>query len=332
MIELNKFSEHDIDGDPVVFLSCGHFFAISTMDGHFGDTDTEKAKTCPECRSPIDRIFRYGRAIRLIGLRALERKHLASVQKALDSIMDSMNVDRALGKTKDILKEILSSPMTKIYEASRGSESGLEVPTPPSGPLIRCLEMRGKLYTSKMSRQTSSSADEQTGDASKKKKVFDKAETCFLRAARIAEGTHSRRSLATVRLGLVRLYLQYFVYGDELKSKALPLLDKVSNSGFNELQDVVEKLREQVEGKEIVQVLEAMGGFNLNRYGAGASDHWYECPNGHPYFIGECGGAMQAARCIECRAPVGGGDHQLNPTNRAVGGVFREVMNSAGRS
>ena len=21
------------------------------------------------------------------------------------------------------------------------------------------------------------------------------------------------------------------------------------------------------------------------------SGHWYECPNGHPYVIGECGGA-----------------------------------------
>jgi len=22
-----------------------------------------------------------------------------------------------------------------------------------------------------------------------------------------------------------------------------------------------------------------------------SSGHWYECPNGHPYVIGECGGA-----------------------------------------
>ncbi|CAG8508580.1 12330_t:CDS:10 [Dentiscutata erythropus] len=26
------------------------------------------------------------------------------------------------------------------------------------------------------------------------------------------------------------------------------------------------------------------------------SGHWYQCPNGHPYTIGECGGAMQASR------------------------------------
>lgn len=38
--------------------------------------------------------------------------------------------------------------------------------------------------------------------------------------------------------------------------------------------------------------------------------HWYTCENGHPFTIGECGMAMQLARCPECGAPVGGEDHQ----------------------
>ncbi|KAF9940948.1 hypothetical protein BGZ65_005598 [Modicella reniformis] len=43
----------------------------------------------------------------------------------------------------------------------------------------------------------------------------------------------------------------------------------------------------------------------------GGSGHWYRCPNGHTYVIGECGRAMQAAVCPECGAQVGGGDHRL---------------------
>ncbi|RKO86680.1 hypothetical protein BDK51DRAFT_5433, partial [Blyttiomyces helicus] len=43
----------------------------------------------------------------------------------------------------------------------------------------------------------------------------------------------------------------------------------------------------------------------------GGSGHWYECPNGHPYTIGECGMAMQQSRCPECGAAVGGGNHTL---------------------
>ena len=145
---------------------------------------------CPECRSPIDRIFRYGRAIRLIELRALERKHLASVQRALALITDAMKASAALKKTDTILKLILQSPMRIIYEASGGSKSGLEVPLPPAGPLIQCLQMQGKLYASKVSRKAAVSAygEQKNG------KVFANAEKCFLAAIKVAVDSQSRRS------------------------------------------------------------------------------------------------------------------------------------------
>ncbi|GAA5992370.1 hypothetical protein JCM10908_000450 [Rhodotorula pacifica] len=44
--------------------------------------------------------------------------------------------------------------------------------------------------------------------------------------------------------------------------------------------------------------------------------HWYTCPNGHPYVIGECGGAMQVSTCPECGARIGGAHHTLDETNR----------------
>lgn len=41
----------------------------------------------------------------------------------------------------------------------------------------------------------------------------------------------------------------------------------------------------------------------------------YRCPNGHPYVIGDCGGATQAASCPECGARIGGTGHQLTSGN-----------------
>ena len=46
--------------------------------------------------------------------------------------------------------------------------------------------------------------------------------------------------------------------------------------------------------------------------------HWYTCPNGHIFSIGECGGAMQASRCNECGEAIGGGGHTLLSTNRSA--------------
>ncbi|KAJ3510084.1 hypothetical protein NMY22_g16083 [Coprinellus aureogranulatus] len=48
----------------------------------------------------------------------------------------------------------------------------------------------------------------------------------------------------------------------------------------------------------------------------GYTGHWYNCPNGHTFVIGECGGAMEEARCPDCGETIGGRNHSLNPTNR----------------
>ncbi|KAJ6642433.1 NFX1-type zinc finger-containing protein 1, partial [Pseudolycoriella hygida] len=47
--------------------------------------------------------------------------------------------------------------------------------------------------------------------------------------------------------------------------------------------------------------------------------HWFKCPNGHFYMIGECGGAMQIATCNECGATIGGNNHSLLADNQFGG-------------
>lgn len=43
--------------------------------------------------------------------------------------------------------------------------------------------------------------------------------------------------------------------------------------------------------------------------------HWYKCPKGHVYAIGECGGPMETGKCPECGTTIGGGRHQLAAGN-----------------
>ena len=44
--------------------------------------------------------------------------------------------------------------------------------------------------------------------------------------------------------------------------------------------------------------------------------HWFKCPNGHYYCIGECGGAMEEGKCPDCGARIGGQSHALRADNR----------------
>ena len=64
------------------------------------------------------------------------------------------------------------------------------------------------------------------------------------------------------------------------------------------------------------------------------SGHFYNCQNGHTFVITEvcdilllvqfrlivigfsqCGGAMESARCPECKAPIGGSSHRIDSSN-----------------
>ncbi|KAF9729289.1 hypothetical protein PMIN01_12979 [Paraphaeosphaeria minitans] len=76
-------------------------------------------------------------------------------------------------------------------------------------------------------------------------------------------------------------------------------------------------LYEDVTAEELAMIKAAM--VSGPRGIASHSGHWYNCANGHPFAIGECGMPMQLARCPECGAPIGGSQHT------AVAGVTRAV-------
>lgn len=68
---------------------------------------------------------------------------------------------------------------------------------------------------------------------------------------------------------------------------------------------------EAVSKEELEEIKKAM--VSGSRGIATHSGHWYNCVNGHPFAIGECGMPMQLARCPECGATVGGQSHVAVP-------------------
>lgn len=67
-----------------------------------------------------------------------------------------------------------------------------------------------------------------------------------------------------------------------------------------------------------VSLEEKIAIYNTMQREFSSTGHWFTCVNGHPFTIGECGGAMQQSTCPECGAAIGGRDHQM------VEGVSRD--------
>ena len=86
LIMMSSYSDVDLDEDPCVFPACGHFYTITTMDGHLSlgehylldadgrptalkasddGLDVDKTRiVCPDCRRSLRDVPRYGRVVR----------------------------------------------------------------------------------------------------------------------------------------------------------------------------------------------------------------------------------------------------------------------------
>jgi len=81
---------------------------------------------------------------------------------------------------------------------------------------------------------------------------------------------------------------------------------------LDEWQAIVRSLRQEtfyqpVSLDEMTAVVKGLG--------YGYTGHFYKCPNGHTFVIGDCGGAMEVSRCNECGEMIGGTGHQLLSAN-----------------
>lgn len=162
----------------------------------------------------------------------------------------------------------------------------------------------------------------------KDSKTYKCADKLFLRGIEIAMNTNSWVTCASLRLNYVRFIWRFMNMSDS-KSILWEHLDwiihkmPIRNARYFDEATHLKKQIAESDTKALREAVAAMdaGQKNWNFGGGGASGHWYECPNGHPYFIGDCGGAMVTSTCPECGEEIGGSNHRALGSNRAWRGL-----------
>ena len=112
-IMFEKYGQIEIDENPLIFLSCGHFYTVSSLDGimelnqhYVTDSRTGKIvrpklsqrvvtsrsapKGCPECRMPLRNIDRYNRIVKKALLDEATRRFVAQANSRCAELVEEI--------------------------------------------------------------------------------------------------------------------------------------------------------------------------------------------------------------------------------------------------
>ena len=330
--------EEDEDARFVELMGCKHVFESQGLDKWMGlDLDDDETKSinvkqCPKCKTPIQKSRRYGNEI---------KKTMLDIEKVKKVVVDSRkkNVEMLRSRVRSTLAPFIQAPphiRKRVHCVLRGLmyPGGIYMQDlfvnpdaltnwPPlynfqivNENQLQCLERLNKLAQADGAKREPDLTIylnffegllrwclEEYASLQQIKDADHEVKRLFLFNA-VSDVACKLPSGASNAVSLVSEYLQLFRSGrkfsgdqmKEMRSKVDAICKKYSIGSLS------------VEEKEMI--IKAMGF---------SQGHWYKCPNGHVYAIGDCGGAMQESRCPECKATIGGTSHRLARGNTHAG-------------
>ncbi|KAF8533486.1 hypothetical protein BDD12DRAFT_946339 [Trichophaea hybrida] len=122
LIEFTTYRDADLDTEPVIFLSCGHFYSVGTLDGlmdlknayvideegkilepkSFSRSDM---KGCPNCRAPLRNIHRYNRVVKGALLDEATKRFMAYAGTLQSKVLEE--VEEKEHKLEDLINELI---------------------------------------------------------------------------------------------------------------------------------------------------------------------------------------------------------------------------------
>lgn len=329
--------EDDEDALFIKLPDCGHIFAVSDLDRYMDmvdDTTGEaieshviQMKRCPRCSTTIRLSLRYGKVI---------NQQLQDVEKVKAEMHQRISVGLfkktiALKKRLDILEGKFNG---QIYERMWAivERSILKLKDGLMAALLENKVMLLERFISLNEKWRANMRDLPV-DVCKENNLSGPqmaGELSYLQKRFMSEGV-TQRELKDINTEFSRLNLQLelCLLSRDIKSLKLELEEpsrqmmtalREKLSGSQRIDD--EKLDELM--KDIATIRRAQPKLNpltpeekkqiVSAVGL-SKGHWYKCPNGHIYAIGECGGAMERSTCPECKAVIGGERHKLEKGN-----------------
>lgn len=311
-------SEDEPDARFVQLEDCSHIFEVQALDRYMneqGDEVAIKLKVCPICQVPIRKNLRYGTSLKqcLEEIEVVKEKILGSAgeiavsQERLMALLEGKNLlcqllpedflklkEKLAQKNLSVKDLGLVENYISFYDHLAGLYDSLKKVDVLEQKKVRTrLDQVHKWLAKKRLSFSSQELDDLQSEIQRLRYLVNLLTRCKMAEGKVRGSV--AEEIRTVRNILERTckFTQKDAQLVQRKMEALKAILPCSGLGISE--------------EERVQIVKAMG------YPRG---HWFKCPNGHIYVIGDCGGAMQRATCPECQEVIGGANHTLERSNR----------------
>ncbi|XP_076063757.1 NFX1-type zinc finger-containing protein 1-like isoform X2 [Oratosquilla oratoria] len=331
-------NESDEDARFVLLEDCGHAIEVEGLEFWLEQKKEEiGVKTCPRCHHPIYNNRRYQEIILTTyrDIRAVKSKHfsmkLIIKRKEIEDILKEPNLQRSYPReVGSLLRDLGHSNAVKKKQKYLSDE-----------------ELHLLHFKANMLKKSSEILENMQKDLSSSKKelyiprmrFLHSAQTIIREASKCPHLARGKNLLHDLIKRLMALTLQVTEqtqdeYNCELHRIAMlpsywKLKEKTSNPNVVRLVSQVEsamnptKKFEKITEKLVVNLMKEaekyVGGLGISEEDRQEiikaiglrQGHWYKCPNGHVYCIGDCGRAVVESRCPECREAIGGTSYRL---------------------
>ena len=328
--------EDEKDAQFVALPDCQpqHIIEVSAMDRYMSmknDSEAIGVKKCPKCSTPIKTCLRYSHSIKSSlqdigeGQKLQLSKTISSetlkehYKKTVDSVKTSTNYQfisnefskiesKVFSKHPLLFPEVIQTQLTILPHIVKA----IEIVSAPDNALFeeRIESFKQQLHTLKsfvahtdyLSKQQISDAEAETQRLTLLAHLTD----FQIKAQKKKVSIHAKDH------DLIQKVLAQLQDSGKKGPQMKSTVPKITPENEITITESIQNLYKKYEIDVLTQAekLEIVNAIGLSK------GHWFKCPNGHIYCIGECGGAMETAKCPECKADIGGGRHVLLPTNQ----------------
>ena len=305
--------EEEEDARYIQLQDCDHIFEVRDLDQWMNiNARTTKEemvmfKSCPRCNKSIRKSVRYGNQIKqvLLDVDAIKSKQQNDSSRLFDNHRNALKKLEGLKNREFVSNEMLSLSQEIMDEehqpdSFRAAAINLQLTILPS--LLRLKNIADDCIVSDIQVSGYSLITARRDIFELKSFLMHR----YLPAQQCSDITYELRQISCL-VKLLDLFGKLTVKARSISQQDLifitdlvktlhqivPSITKVTEATEAKCMNTIKNLSEHyhVNGlldKEKIQIVAAVG---LDK------GHWYKCPNGHFYCIGECGGAMMTSKC-----------------------------------